>query len=472
MAYNISNGFITTGQALFGDPGGSLTLTGTSSFSVQSGTTIDKIKLIGQDAITTFNFSGSVTGNIVRDVAVTTSFASPNTGTCFNLNTVFTGVRVIDCSASGKGYGFIANTSSGGGSGLYFFGYVGYSDQSDALALNWPGIAGKNTLICGASLSAGTAGSGTSSGFALSMAHAHGFAAVGLMGLQSRLEAVHIEDGSRDGGLAGGSFVECGRDGIRVLGNGAGSHVAEATPLYFAGLAFAGKTASYAGSIGVYPVWDASGTSDLHQWAGVVARNFEIGVAIEGQNALHAINATVTEIDAAARVINDGGPTYNVGTILSGGADALVREGSTTTRGGNVHSVYQKDAPVHLIQRVTANKPGLVLENFLIPKVAANLVAATPQWVTLFPAPTRMVADHLRVTVITANAANGTFWDGHVHFDGTTVTTTQVITDSGSAVIDVTTPIRENGGNIQIQMVSASTVSVDISGIFHGVYYK
>lgn len=324
-------------------------------------------------------------------------------------------MRGLDLRA--KGYGLLVNTRAGGSNGLLLTDFR-IRAQADAIELNTPGEALRNTVVWGGHLTQ-EAGAGPNAGFGFGVAHVDGLVAGGFIIHGSRLEAVHVEDGSRHVVLSSFAVREAGRDGVRLLP--AGSHPQHYRPAVVSAFSLAGTRAP--GSAGIYCVLDRTGVAGRSVIVGGTIADFEVGLWLDGAGLYAADQISVENVTAVIR-LGDGARA--LGSFVSRGASVFVRaQGS-----GMAGQFHQEDAAPRLI--VERLGPGVVtVEGFSYPVTPAGGSCL------LFPAPVS-----LRGRLTIQSQRGGGFWEADVLGDREHVLASNVVAHGGfgQAVITVVGP--------------------------------
>jgi hypothetical protein len=268
-----------------------------------------------------------------------------------------------------KGYGLLINAGAGNSERFSVFDFR-IQGGADAIEFNSPKAPIRNSVVWGGHLSQ-VGGTDSNAGFALGVAHVDGLIAGGFISHGSRLEAVHVEDGSRLVVLGQFLLRNCSSDGIRLLPGG--NHPADYQPTVITGFAIEGTKAG--DSTGIYCVYDPSGVAGRTVSVGGHISGFDVGLRFDGP-ALQAASHISVENANVVLDLGDGGRAP--GTFFSRGVNAFVR-----ARGhGVVGRFHQEDkAPDQIVDR---RGPGICLvEGFSYP-VSPNserrcLLFRTPQ---------------------------------------------------------------------------------------------
>lgn len=307
-----------------------------------------------------------------------------------------------------KGYGFLINARAGGATGFTLTDFR-LTGGADALELNTPAEALRNMVVWGGHLEQ-LGGEGANAGFGFGAAHVDGLVAGGFISHGSRLEGLHIEDGSRFVVLSSFLLRNCGGDGVRLLP--AGRHPQHYGPAVLTAFGIEGTRAAH--SAGIYCVYDPTGFSGRTVATAGYIRGFDTGLRLDGPGLFAADHVSVEDVDA---VLELGLGGRAPGRFFSKGARAFVRSKGLAWAG----EFHQEDAPPAVI---VEGEPGCVVDGFSFP-IRAQLKAGA-NTVDLFARPKLMSG---RLSLLCRFGAVPRLWEADVHLDAGGLAVSGVLTD-------------------------------------------
>lgn len=168
----------------------------------------------------------------------------------------------------------------------------------------------------------GKGGSGSGSGFAVGIAHVHGFTIGNFLSRYSRREGVHIEDGCKFGITANYVLRNCQWHGWVGGPGGYGNNQDQSLPLINTTFSYEFSGATGQGATALYNVWDAKGSADYWMHLGGYAKGFDRGVTVCGGDGIAIVDNVM--FDGVTTLIQAAGSSRQLGTIYSRGATNIV----------------------------------------------------------------------------------------------------------------------------------------------------
>lgn len=420
---------------------------------------IDQSYIQGADITTSsgvaLNYKANATETIVISADLESTSAS-NAHT-FNINTAgLVDNRIIGNLCNANGYAILANELANI-DGLLISSNILNAGTGDAVEINAPsGASHKNIVVIGNILRADN-NIGGNSGFGVGIAGGKNIAVVGNVGDALNGEAYHFEDDQFNNVLVGNTAFDCAEEGFfaQLFTGGLG----EGLPAV--GNSFRGAVGN--SSPGMNHVFDVNGSLSGMAWIGNRIKSFDVGLAT-GQETLIADGNSVEDCATAISTFG-GGSQY--GLTLSKDCPTLV----TTTRGTMVDSVISDSAVTTFLDTSshTAGTIGSMVREFGFPLTGLSTVAAATWTQDLLPLPNLM-----RVNIIVRSGANNVnyiYTSAELVWDGTTLTTTNILRDS-AGIFGSTVTFIDNAGNLAFTVFTASVQAIDLEILITGEYYK
>jgi hypothetical protein len=375
-------------------------------------------------------------------------------GTAFQQNTADGGDVIVAASRikSAGSYGFLSNSSSDGTNGVVLIGSVIYSETGDGVELNHPDGNSYNFSTIGNLITGGPTGSGSTSGFGVGIAGTQGHITALNHIKSARNEALHVEDEQTRGILAHNVISSATGEAVRVL------FMTGAEPVILHGnnaLHTGAKTSIY----GVRLVSDGNGHLKFNAISGNVMKGFGTGYNQEGSGVQAAGDNVAIDCDRAIQV---GGSGIWLGRTYASACTALAY-GSNAAIIGKVVSDTNVLTP---LLKSGTNMPGPYCKGWLMPFTVVHTGGGGSENFDIATLPSRMCG---QITIVAGSGTQGIFYSATVHWDGTTLTLSNVISQHNGAPTSST--LTNNGGALAFRFLSASPLTLTARADFDGAWY-
>lgn len=370
-----------------------------------------------------------------------------NTNNCADVLVVGSNLKTMGS------YGVLVNTAATGTDGVVLIGSAISSDIGDAVELNTNLTDSYNYSTIGCLLTGGPNGTGTSSGFGIGIAGTDGHITIGNHIKSARNEAIHIEDSQRRGVVGFNTARACAGEGLRVLFKTAAE-----------GVVISGNSLTHTGTktgiAGYRIVNDANGHLTYNYLAGNVANGFGSGYRQEGVGVQVTGDNIAVDCDLALEIQSAGiwlGTTYakSCTALASGGTRAII---------GKIVSDTNVLIP---LSRTGTAAAGAMLKGLNMPFAVSHTGGGTAQQFNIVTLPNRMAG---RATVIAGSGTQSLFYSAEVHWDGTTLTLSNALTQNTGS--PTTVSLINNAGALALQFTSATVQTYTASFDFDGIWYK
>lgn len=380
---------------------------------------------------------------------------------------------VVGSTIKTPNYGVLLDTTGlEGGEGFIVSSSFIQSEDADAVEINTPGSGYKGVVVNGNVLATTAEDGPNSAGFAIGVADSKSTAIVGNAVTDSRLEIIHVEDTQKSTVVSSNAGHGRG-DGVRVYPDNdkykQGPVVIAANSLY--------NTNAENANYGVNLFWTTPGTSSGNPIVGNVLDNYQDGLHLGGTATLseHVLNiAEANSLIDCDYAVTGWGSNYfynrQYGTNYAENCDTLFYSRSKSMLFGKVVS---KTAPSHIIWNAGLYDESMpsVADGFAFPHDDVAIVAGdTPSGGrTLFPLNGPAFG---RVKVYgrcpSPNADSWFHISATLHYDGTTLTLTDVLSRVNGGITSVslteTAPVDGLYLNVQSDIDTIATVMVDFDG--------
>ena len=389
---------------------------------------VDKIKIIGADI-------DCPTGIALHN----------NSANCKNISLIGSDVR------SDTSYGVLSNNASSGTDGFVVLGSH-IKARADAIEWNHPNADSYNFGAVGNVLSGGEGGSGAA-GFAVGIAGTQGHVTVANNIAYSRLEAIHVEDNQECGVIGHNAIRQANTEAFRITE----SPEAAANPVVYNGN-WANHAGVKTGIVGLRLVNDGNGHVKQNILTSNVLKGFGTAISQEGAGIQITDNNLGIDCDLLVNMTDKGaffGTSYakNCTKLADASARSIVGK-----------LVSDTNILVPMTKRGT-NAGGPVAKGLYMPfsMVTTGGITENFDMVTL---PSRMFG---RIIIQASSGANAAFYSATIHWDGTTLLLTDVISQHAGATSSST--LANNGGNLAFRMFAASAITFNAHFDFDGVFY-
>lgn len=330
-----------------------------------------------------------------------------------------------------------------------------FSPTTDAVEINTISGQFRGVKIIGNTLYGGESGTSSSGGFSIGVAEGKDMTIMGNISKVSRNEALHIEDDQENMTIMGNVFVECMADGARILNRSA------ADPVLLSGNIFVKKTSEFHQDKGIYLVYDSNGVMSKNVMTTNRIKGFDIGVYAPSKARFAFDNNLIEDCNVA--VSNGNG--IMEGTIFASECPTLLQAGNGSVTG----RIVSYTTPTTLLDFTgTSGYAGATLKGFAYPLALTSV----PQGYTtheMFTLPSRLAG---RVTVHVINAYDQVFYSANVHWDGTTLTISDVIKNTSGVFASVSLVRVDATNALAIKFYVASARSIQTATVdFDGVYF-
>tara|TARA_Y100000589_G_scaffold144801_1_gene138392 strand:- start:1523 stop:2746 length:1224 start_codon:yes stop_codon:yes gene_type:complete len=330
-----------------------------------------------------------------------------------------------------------------------------YSPSADAIEINTTSGGFRGVKIIGNTLYGGEFGSSSSAGFSIGIAKGRDMTIVGNISKVSRNEALHIEDDQENITIGNNVFVDCMADGARILNRSA------AQPVLLAGNIFVKHASSLHQGKGIYLVYDANGVLSKNVMTANRVTGFDIGLHAPSKVRFTFDNNLIEDCNVA---ISNGNGIIEGTTFVSDCPTLLTAgNGSVTDR------IVSYTTPTTILNfNGTSGYAGATLKGFAFP---LDLTSVSQGYATheMFTLPKRLAG---RITVHIINAYDQVFYSANVHWDGSTLTTTDVIKNT-NGVFASPSLIRVDANNtLALKFYVATGRNIQTATVdFDGVYF-
>ncbi len=431
---------------------------------------VDGLRIDGVASDQTIYSAASVQNVLLRGLDITTNTGATN-GIGIQVNAASTGKWSLQGSnLDVEGYGVLLNDSAGGSAGYLIQNSFIDSVIGDSVEVNSPTTSIEDVVISGV-IGKVTGGSNPNAGFTYGFANVDGFILANTISQQSRQQSHHIEDGSRNGVVVGNIAKACPKSGMRIIVGGSGGNEAASKPPVVIGNVYEAATAA-TDEAGIYVVFDGDGTVANGQILGNTVRGFQSGLWLGGDASHHAHGNLIENATYAIRC-EQGNNVFTriTGTNYVRNCTNLFRLSSATGAGVRVGKFVCADKPTSIVSKAGSSRPGVTVEGFSWPQNMSHGGTGN-EFAVLFAQGTRFVGTiDLQIVDTAATTANNAWLTATLHFDGTTLTISNSTKEENGAIALGATPLRVNGGNLEVDVYVAAATTLRIDVNFDGTYY-
>ncbi|MZR15482.1 hypothetical protein GQE99_20930 [Maritimibacter sp. DP07] len=371
--------------------------------------------------------------------------------------------RVMNATVDADAYGVLVNYAAADIEGFWTTFSDIHSDDADAIEINLPDQGtGKYIWSLGNLLSAGQGSTVTTAGFAVGLAGPQGHITALNQIRESRLEAIHVEDGQKRGIVALNTGAGLQHDGIRVLNR-------ESTDPEADGLVLLGNHLRHDGAgSGVYGVrflHDGNGTLRHNITLANYLAGFDIGVSAGSSD--QVVGANVIEGATIGLQLLNGSGRITDGILFKDGPDVLAE---AKDRSRIDTRLVSDTTPAQVLNHTGAGQfPGAYVKSFAYPVYGSHTGSETLEdFAEIFPmgANERIAG---RITLM-AHAQRHCFFSADILWDGATLTVQNMVEMNR---LGWQTELAASAGKLMLRVsIAAAYTDVRVDVDFDGVYYS
>lgn len=347
------------------------------------------------------------------------------------------------------------------------------SVNADAIELNHPSAAVTGAIISGNFLEATGAGVSLTSGFAFGNAATRQWLFTGNVILDSRNEAIHIED-IQSGGVVACNSVKGDKNGLLTYPGG------KAYPIV--ANSFEGPGSSGGAYSGVF-IQYSSPTSPTNgvPIVGNVSSEYSIGFRL---------SPSLTSVPRVQLMESNSAINCTNGMYAEGGNKGMLRQvgsnfsSNCTTLFGlfggpvSLGKMYSDTTPTNIMTNGAGGYSGFMpssIDGFGFPLPGLITSAGSPTNIIIAPAgANQRFFGRLRFSARRSGVADWIYYTADIHWDGTTLTSTNILTRNGvvGAGAFGTPSFNVSGGNLRFSVTTTNATALNfLWAEFNGEYW-